>query len=154
MVLYNLAVMTVRLLLGNDPAGFGDLAEFAEGFGREHGLPEDERARLMVILDELFSNAVNHGYEPGAAGRIEVVLSLDADRLTIEFADDGCPFDPLTSPPPDLDLPVEERPIGGLGLAIVRAFADDAVYRRDGDRNRLTLRRKLRRFGDQQQTIA
>jgi anti-sigma regulatory factor (Ser/Thr protein kinase) len=139
--------MTARFSLGNDPAAFDGLAEFATGFARAEGLPEEEEARLAVILDELFANTVNYGYEPGANGRIDVALSLAGNRLTIEFVDDGRPFDPLNAPPPDLDLPVEDRPIGGLGLAIVRAFADEAEYRRDGSRNRLTLHRTLRRDG-------
>lgn len=137
--------MTSRFILPNNPAAFDGLAEFAAGFARAHALPPEDEARLMVILDELFTNAVSYGYAPGDVGRIEVGLDVDGDRLTIEFADDGHPFDPLTAPPPELDLPVAERPVGGLGLAIVRAFADTAEYRRVGARNRLTLGRTLRR---------
>ena len=117
-------------------------------------LADEDSARLQIILDELFTNVVKYGYEGVAAeghaeghpeGHIEVALSLKADRLIIEFVDDGCPFDPLTSPPPDLDLPVEERTIGGVGIAIVRALVDDVGYRREGNRNRLTLGRTVLR---------
>ena len=111
---------------------------------RRHALPDEERSRLLIILDELFTNVVKYGYagEP-VQGHIEVDLSLQGGRLIIEFIDDGMPFDPLQSPPPDLDQPVEERQLGGVGLAIVRALVEEAGYRREGDRNRLTLGRNV-----------
>jgi len=75
--------------------------------------------------------------------RIEVVLSLNAGELTIDFSDDGRPFDPLIAAPPDLDQPLADRPVGGLGLHILRSLVDHARYRRDGDRNRLVLTRAI-----------
>jgi anti-sigma regulatory factor (Ser/Thr protein kinase) len=144
--------MRARLCLRNDSADLVRLAEFANEFTRRHRLADEDCARLQIILDELFTNVVKYGYEDaGAAGQghpeghIEVALSLEADRLIIEFADDGRPFDPLTSPPPDLDLPAESRPVGGVGIAIVRALVDEREYRRDGNRNRLTLGRNVLR---------
>jgi anti-sigma regulatory factor (Ser/Thr protein kinase) len=133
-----------RLSLRGDPAEMVRLTAFAEEFAARCRLADDERARLLVILDELFTNTVTHGYVgAAAAGNVEVVLGLQGDWLSIDFIDDGCPFDPLQAAPPDLDLPAEERPVGGLGIAIVRGLVDDAVYRRQGDRNHLTLRRKF-----------
>ena len=146
--------MRARLSLRNDNADLVRLAEFASEFSERHKLADEDRARLQIILDELFTNVVKYGYENPAdkgppenrpEGRIEVVLSLEADRLIIEFVDDGRPFDPLTSPLPDLDLPAETRPIGGVGIAIVRALVDEACYRRAGNRNHLTLGRNVLR---------
>jgi len=68
---------------------------------------------------------------------------LQAGRLIIEFVDDGRPFDPLASAAPDLDLPADERPVGGVGIAIVRALVDEIGYRWDGSHNRLTLGRNV-----------
>src|SRR5881396_982553 len=125
--------MTSRLGLRNRSADVVRLTEFASTFCGQLGLPDDERSRLLVILDELFANVTSYGYQDAAGeGHIEVSLSVEADRLVIEFVDDGSPFDPLASHPPDLDLPLEERPIGGIGIAIVRALVDDISYRREG----------------------
>jgi anti-sigma regulatory factor (Ser/Thr protein kinase) len=138
--------MRARLSLRNDNADLVRLTEFAIAFTSRHKLADEDGARLQIILDELFTNVVKYGYEDAAAqGHIEVGLSLEADRLIIEFVDDGRPFDPLASPPPNLDLPGDERPDGGLGIAIVRALVDDLGYRRDGNRNRLTLGRAVLR---------
>jgi anti-sigma regulatory factor (Ser/Thr protein kinase) len=136
--------MRTRLSLHNDSADFVRLTEFANEFSHQHQLPDEERARLLIILDELFSNIVKYGYESTATeAHIDVALSFKGGRLTIEFVDDGRPFDPLTSSSPDLDLPAEERPIGGVGIAIVRALVDEIGYRWDGNRNRLTLGRDV-----------
>jgi anti-sigma regulatory factor (Ser/Thr protein kinase) len=142
--------MRVRLSLRNDSADLARLTEFASEFTRRHRLADEETARLQIILDELFTNVVNYGYEGTSGeehreGHIDVPLSLAGDRLIIEFADDGQPFDPLTGPLPDLDLPAETRPIGGVGIAIVRALVDESSYRREGNRNYLTLSRKVLR---------
>jgi len=150
--------MRVRLSLRNDSADLVRLMEFGDEFSCRHRLADEERARLQIILDELFTNVVKYGYEdttveghpegfPGGhpEGHIEVALSLEADRLIIEFVDDGRPFDPLTSPLPDLDLPAETRPVGGVGISIVRGLVDERAYRRDGNRNRLTLGRNVLR---------
>lgn len=97
-------------------------------------------------MEELFTNAVNHGYDGKVhQGRIEIALAFDGRRLRIEFSDDGRPFDPLRQPLPDLDQPQVEREIGRLGLHIVRSLVDDARYARDGDRNQLVLVRKIAR---------
>jgi len=136
--------MPPGLSLRNDDAELYRLLEFAGEFARRAGLPDEERSRLLIILDELFTNVVKYGYAgKPEQGHIEVDLSLKDGRLVIEFVDDGIPFDPLTAPPPELDAPLEERQLGGVGLAIVRALVEEAGYRRDGDRNRLTLGRKV-----------
>jgi len=132
------------LSLRSDPAEFGRLISFAEGFARRLALPGTECARLLIILEELFTNNVKHGHDFGhPRGRIEVALALDIGQLQIEFRDDGRPFDPLTGTLPDLDQPAATRPASGLGLHIVRSLVDEARYSRDGDHNHLVLTRKI-----------
>jgi anti-sigma regulatory factor (Ser/Thr protein kinase) len=59
--------------------------------------------------------------------------------LTVEVADQGAEFNPLTAPPPDLTLDLENRPIGGLGIFLVKTLAPFITYRRESDWNRLTF---------------
>ena len=142
------ALMRLSLGLGNHGAALDRLGEFVTEFSRVHGLADDERARLMVIFDELLTNVVTYGYEGAVGeGHIEAALSLEGNRLIMEFIDDGRSFDPLTTPPPDMDLPLEERPIGGIGIAIVRALVDEIGYTREGNHNRLILGRTVSRAG-------
>ena len=139
-------LMRLKLRLGNQSAAMDRLTKFVAEFSRLHGLPEDERARLLVIFDELLTNVATYGYDGAvSAGHVEAALSLEGNRLIVEFVDDGRPFDPLATPQPDMDLPLAERPIGGIGITIVRALVDEIGYTRDGNRNRLILGRAVSR---------
>ena len=137
---------TAQLSLRSDPSEFRRLVSFAEGFGCSRSLPSGERARLLIILEELFTNIVKHGYDNATrSGRIEVALAFDGERIEIEFSDDGRPFDPLSASLSNLDLPAAQREIGGLGLQILRFLTDDAKHFRRDDRNYLTLIRNIAR---------
>jgi serine/threonine-protein kinase RsbW len=136
--------MRASIDLRSETAELIRLEAFAEKFASDCGLADDERARLLVILEELFTNVVAHGCGVGsAASSVAVALGWRHGALTIDFVDDGPPFDPLAHSAPDLDAPAEQRPIGGLGITIVRAFVDRARYCRKGDRNHLHLVRRL-----------
>ena len=101
------------------------------------------RRQLLVAADEILTNVASYAYPPDAPGELQVTLRHAAGALSLTFADRGTPYDPLTAPPPDLTLPLAERAPGGLGLLIVRKTMDAVAYRRDGDRNVLTLTKRL-----------
>jgi len=90
---------------------------------------------VRLALDELLSNVLRYAYDDSAVHRIDLTLETGAPfHLTI--ADDGKPFDPLAdAPPPVLDGPVEDRPIGGLGLHILKKMGLQLSYRREAGRN-------------------
>jgi serine/threonine-protein kinase RsbW len=135
--------MKAALNLASDGAEIGRLLHFAEEFAHGQGLAVGDRAWLMIILEELFVNAIEHGYRGRTTGHIEIGLRVQAGRTTIHFSDDAPPFDPLGWTAPDLDLPIGERPIGGLGLHLLRAGVDRARYRRVAGRNHLVLIRRV-----------
>jgi serine/threonine-protein kinase RsbW len=130
------------LSLPNEAAALPRLIDFVEDFVHRYDLPQIERSRLLLVLEELFTNVVKYGHaEDAAATTIGITLARKSGELTIEFSDDGPPFDPLIAALPDLERPIADRPIGGLGLHILRSLVDHARYRRKGDRNHLLLRR-------------
>jgi anti-sigma regulatory factor (Ser/Thr protein kinase) len=132
-------VKRASITLRAEHAEFTRLQAFADGFAHQCGLPDDERSRLLIILDELFTNAVTHGLRPySTGGTIAVTLGWRTGRLRITFVDDGRPFDPLA-----FGGATEERGIGGLGIHIVRSLVHQARYRREGDRNHLHLVRRI-----------
>ena len=136
--------MRAAITLRGEHAELTRLQAFADEFAHGCDLPDDERSRLLVILEELFTNAVTHGHRPHSAdGNITVALGWRTGRLRISFIDDGPPFDPLAFGAPDLDAAGEERPIGGLGIHLVRSLVDQARYRREGGRNHLHLVRHI-----------
>ncbi len=102
---------------------------------------------VEVSLDEVLANVVHHGARGKADATVEVEIALDASAeppaCEVVLTDDGPAFDPLSAAEPDTALGVEERPIGGLGVALVRRLMDEVVYERAGGTNRLRLRRRL-----------
>ena len=79
---------------------------------------------------------------------IDVVkrLWLDQDLLSIQVADDGVAFNPLLAPEPDLDLAIDQRPVGGLGIHLMRTMMDDLEYKRVNGQNLLTVRKRVDRI--------
>ena len=134
---------SVELRLANDLAGLAQLADRVESFGAAQRLPASVVNALNVALDEAVSNAINHGYDAGVRGEIAVRLRRVPEGVLLEVEDDGRPFDPLQAPPPDLSLPVEDRPIGGLGIHLIRNLMDDVSYARIGGRNVLRMVKRL-----------
>ncbi len=123
---------------------FPRLTEFAEQFASRCDLPEGEKSRLLIILEELFTNTVDYGYPGGAApGHIEIGLAAKPGRLEVEYCDDAIPFDPLTCELPEIDRSTGVGRIGGEGLRIVRSLVHEARYSRHRGCNRLTLARRL-----------
>jgi anti-sigma regulatory factor (Ser/Thr protein kinase) len=131
-----------HLKLRADAGAISRVEAFIAAFAAQYGLSNDDRARALIVVEELITNLLNYGYrgcaQPGAA---EVTLAVDEGRLTIELIDDGGEFDPFTCPGPDFNQPLEARLPGGLGLQIVRLLAERKDYSRVNDRNvtRLTL---------------
>ena len=109
--------------------------------GQEH-LTADDNANLNLLLDEIVSNVIRHGFDDAREHRIMVSLAVGDALATIEVHDDGRPFNPLEAAPPDFDAPVEDR-IGGLGIHIVRSIARTVGYRREHGRNVLIVTAKL-----------
>lgn len=118
--------------------------------------PEGTAFAIGLILDEWLTNIIKYGHpgEDAAHARddddtpfhlIDVRLSLDQDGFEIVVRDDGIPFDPTVAPPrPDeAHLPVEDRKVGGWGLDLVRRTADRMTYRREHDRNFLSLYKRM-----------
>ena len=96
---------------------------------------------LHIILDEICSNIVKHSGASGFALDIEFAESPAAVKLT--FSDDGVAYDPLSHADPDTTLPAEERPIGGLGLLMVKKMSDAISYHRFHNRNVLVVEKRI-----------
>lgn len=96
-------------------------------------------AGVVLAVDEAATNIIVHGYG-GQAGDIDVRLSRKGDALVVRLYDRAPPFDPATVPLPDTTLPLDERPIGGMGIFFMHRVMDEVCYRRTSDGgNELTL---------------
>ena len=99
---------------------------------------------FQVALDEVLSNTVRCGYGSEAGEhRIEVRFHLKDQVLELAIVDDAAPFNPLDAREPDTTQPIADRPIGGLGIHVVRRLMDEVEYERKENRNCLTLRKRI-----------
>ena len=115
------------------------LAALVEEFGAEENWPPDLIFQVNLVLEEVAINVINFGHD-GSLHEIEIALTSELDALTIEVIDNGRAFDPTKDATvPDVTLPIEERPVGGLGVYLVRTMMDEMRYRREEGRNHLTL---------------
>lgn len=115
----------------------------AEAWLEQHGAGPDAAYLALLAIEELVTNSMKYGYDDGAEHTIEIVFTVEGATLTVTVIDDGRPFDPLAAPEPDLDVPVEERGAGGLGIFLLRKMADAMSYERRDGTNRVTLSRRL-----------
>ena len=97
-----------------------------------------------LCVEELLVNSIKHGYGGTAAPDIEVDVQLTPAALIIEVSDGAPPFDPTSdSAAPDVDAELDDRPVGGLGIHLVKQMTDEMSYRRDNGRNRVRLVKKI-----------
>ena len=114
------------------PGGLPALLDFARGFGRERALPEAAIHRLVVILEELFLNTVQHGHGGGSDAPVTVELSLLADELRCSYTDHAPLFVPPAGLPDHIERESDARPLGGLGVAMVRSLASGLSHSQAG----------------------
>ena len=117
-------------------------AAVARWLADQHAPPAADYFASLAI-EELVTNCIKYGYDDDRDHRIEIELKYAPAELTITVTDDGHRFNPLDRPEPDVNLPVEDRPIGGLGIHLLRKMADRIDYAREDSHNRLTLHKKL-----------
>jgi serine/threonine-protein kinase RsbW len=124
--------------LSDGHAGLQAMMDAAEAFLAKHAVSDRTAAQMLVALDEIVSNIFAHGVREGEP-TVAVRLHVTDTRIAGEIVDDGIAFDPLGAAPPDTGLSLEDRPIGGLGLHIVRRTMDDISYDRDHGREPATI---------------
>lgn len=133
----------LTLRLPNTFDALSTAADETTGFLETHAAPPDAVFAANLAIEELVTNIVKYGYDDADAHEIVIRLVLEADELRIEISDDGHAFNPFDQPEPDITLPAEERPIGGLGIHFVRNMLDACDYCRESDRNVVTLTKKF-----------
>ncbi len=129
-------------------AALRDSAAFAQGFCERNGIDRDDALRLTLIIEELFTNTVQHGYGAESDAPIRVGLSLHDGDVSLAYEDSAPPYDPLarsSAPPSALEDQIDARPIGRLGIHLVRGLVSGARYAYEEGSNRLWLTLKTRR---------
>jgi sigma-B regulation protein RsbU (phosphoserine phosphatase) len=131
------------IILPNDTQEVPKLTAFVDEVCEAVGFSADETSQVKVAIEEAVVNVMNYAYPPGTRGDVTIEAASNDVRLKFTIIDSGKPFDPTVQAGVDTTLPANERPIGGLGIHIVRQIMDSINYERMGNLNVLTLRKKI-----------
>ena len=132
--------LTVDAVLENIPS----VTAFIDGQLEALDCSMKAQMQIDVAIDELFSNIARYAY-PDGPGKVTVGIEFDEENrmCSVVFSDEGIPFDPLAQQAPDTSLPLMDRPVGGLGIFLVKKTMDAVEYRHENGRNILTIRKRI-----------
>jgi anti-sigma regulatory factor (Ser/Thr protein kinase) len=125
--------------IATDLHALAAVAEQFESAAQSAGIPPTNLLRLTLAVEEVVTNAIKYGYDDGLPGRIDISMRITPGEAEVIIADDGKPFDPASAPEADIDTPIADRHIGGLGIHLIRNFTDSLDYQRRDNRNVLRL---------------
>ena len=115
---------------------------WVESYCAHHRLPLEIINAVSLSLDELVTNIISYGYGDSREHTIEATLLHDEHHVTVRLIDDARPFNPIAKSEVDVSTSLDEKPIGGLGIHLVKNLMDDICYERVDEKNVLTLRKK------------
>jgi PAS domain S-box-containing protein len=127
------------LKIKNQISEMAVVEEQFEAFANQYGIPDEDRQKVSIVLDELLNNVISYAYRDEEEHVIEVQFVLTGNRLVTTIRDDGSPFNPFGLEPPEINLAMEERQVGGLGIHLVRSMMDEYMYHRQIGKNVVTL---------------
>lgn len=135
--------MQHSITLTNDIQQVPQLAEFVDMVCEEVGMDMAVAIQMNLAMEEAVVNVMTYAYPAGTIGNVNIEAQANDERLKFTIIDSGIPFDPTTKDEVDTTLSAEERPIGGLGIHLVRQLMDSINYERIDGKNVLTLRKKF-----------
>ena len=132
-----------RLVLHNDIQQLSRLQEFIEEIGEAKGLDSGTVSQINLALEEAVTNVILYAYPEGTDGLVEIEARAGEKALEFVITDEGAPFDPTTRKDADIHASLENRPIGGLGIHLIRHIMDSVRYERANGKNILTITKKI-----------
>lgn len=133
----------MEVILHNRLAELPKAHDLLDEFAVRHGLPATTAAGLHVALEEHLTNIINYGYREDQRGQIVLRFQFSSSECRIEIEDDGTRFNPLEAPPVDVNQPLEDRPIGGLGIQLIRELTDELRYEHRAGHNLLVMVKRV-----------
>jgi len=130
--------MMVTLNIKANPDFTGKVMDFVNNELIQHDFPAELLPEILIAVEEVFVNIASYAYEPEEEGYVRIIVTI-GDKAVIQFEDSGQPFNPLESAGPDLDSPIMERDIGGLGIHFIKNMMDEVKYQYAFKKNILTI---------------
>lgn len=131
------------LTLPNDVGAIPLLGGFIDAICEDAGVDMAMAMTLNLAMEEAVVNVMLYAYPEGTKGDVGIDACVSDDAMTFIISDTGMPFDPTAQKDADITLPVEERPIGGLGIHLIREIMDNVSYDYVDRHNVLTLTKNI-----------
>ncbi len=119
------------------------ISSFLEECADRWGISMPVTMSLNLVLEEAFTNVVQYAYSDNNEHEIELVIEKKDNELEIILIDDGKHYDPTEQKEPDINLAAEDRPIGGLGIFLIKKTMDKVHYYRKEDKNHLVMVKRV-----------
>ena len=132
-----------HLTLRNDIRQISLLPGFLEDVTRDMDIDPSVVSQLNLALEEAVANVINYAYPEGTEGTVDINARREGNNLSFVISDSGSAFDPTARESVDISAGVEERPIGGLGIHLIREIMDTVSYERQEGRNILTITKRI-----------
>jgi len=130
------------LVLRNHLSELKRMSEAVSAWCKGNSISAAAEFHVNLALDEIVSNIIRYGWKDGGEHYLHVRLSHLANEIRVEVEDDAAAFNPLEVPAPDLDRPLDERQVGGLGIYLVRQVMDGLSYQRLDGKNLVVMKKK------------
>ena len=133
-----------QLTIKADISQLDQVLSFADGILEEIECPMKVQMQIDIAIEEIFVNIASYAY-PGSEGNAVIEVEADGEDKSVQivFEDEGIPYNPLEKEDPDISLSAEDRPIGGLGIFMVKKSMDDMSYEYKDGKNRLTIKKSF-----------
>lgn len=116
-----------------------EFMDFVSSCAKALGYNAERIGELELVMEEILVNIIKYAYPGREPGDVTILCREEGGNLILDVVDSGVPFDLLAASDPDITAGVDERPVGGLGIYLIKKLADDVKYRREKNKNRLTL---------------
>lgn len=131
--------MDQAITIRNHISELSRVESFIESYIGAIQAPFELGFNLNLVLNELITNIISYAYQDEAEHSIDIALCLAENEVIVSVKDDGLPFDPLSVSAPDLELPLEKRPLGGMGIFLIQQLVTHIDYIRQDGHNLLAM---------------
>ena len=133
-----------QLTVNAQTSELGQVLAFADNILEEAGCSAKSQMQIDIAIEEIFVNIAHYAYPSGDGKALIEIETDEANKcVRITFEDQGIPYDPLKNEDPDITLSADERPIGGLGIFMVKKSMDEVSYENKEGKNRLTIKKSF-----------
>jgi len=133
---------TVSISVKNNVSELKKINHILEVFVKSNNLSSQVLFALNLSIEEILTNIITYGFEDSSEHFILLRMEKEDGLINIRIEDDGKPFNPLDCDEPDLDKPLEDREMGGLGIFLIKSYMDDVQYQREENKNLISMTKR------------